>query len=180
MIVKLGPCRLELVQGDITQQHVDAIVNAANPQLAGGGGVDGAIHGAGGPSIMQETSRQYPEGCATGSAVATTAGLLPAKYVFHAVGPVWKGGRQGEPEQLAMACRACLQLAVKHNCSSVAFPALSAGAYGYPLDLAAANLIKTTMDFVRWHQKPALVRFVLFDQGVFGAFARAVDDVVPR
>ncbi|HQX50243.1 MAG TPA: macro domain-containing protein [Planctomycetaceae bacterium] len=180
MIVNLGPCRLELIQGDITQQHVDAIVNAANAQLAGGGGVDGAIHAAGGPSIMEETCEQYPDGCATGNAVSTTAGNLPAKFVFHAVGPIWRGGRQGEPEQLAMACRSCLQLAVKHNCSSVAFPALSAGAYGYPLDLAAANLIKTTMDFVRWHQKPPLVRFVLFDQGSFGAFARAVEAVVPR
>ena len=180
MIVKLGPCRLELIQGDITQQHVDAIVNAANAQLIGGGGVDGAVHEAGGSSIMQETHQLYPEGCATGSAVATTAGNLPAKFVLHAVGPVWKGGRQGEPEQLAMACRACLELAVKHHCSTVAFPALSAGAYGYPIDLAAANLIKTTMDFVRWHQKPSVVRFVLFDQGAFGAFARAVEDVVPR
>lgn len=180
MIVKLGPCRLELIQGDITQQHVDAIVNAANAALAGGGGVDGAIHDAGGPSIMKETAEKYPEGCPTGSAVATAAGDLPSNFVFHAVGPIWKGGRQGEPEQLAMACRACLQLAVKHNCSSVAFPALSAGAYGYPIDLAAANLVKTTMDFVRWHQKPSVVKFVLFDQGAFGAFARAVEEVVPR
>jgi O-acetyl-ADP-ribose deacetylase (regulator of RNase III) len=180
MIVKLGTCRLELVQGDITQQHVDAIVNAANSALAGGGGVDGAIHAAGGPTIMQETTGKYPEGCATGNAVATAAGNLPSTYVFHAVGPIWKGGRKGEPEQLALACRACLQLAVKHSCSSVAFPALSAGAYGYPIDLAAANLVKTTMDFVRWHKKPAVVKFVLFDQGAFGAFARAVEEIVPR
>ena len=180
MIVKLGPCRLELIQGDITQQHVDAIVNAANAALAGGGGVDGAIHVSGGPSIMKETSQKYPEGCATGNAVVTTAGDLPAKFVFHAVGPTWKGGRHGEPEQLAMACRACLQLAVQHNCASIAFPALSSGAYGYPVDLAAANLIKTTMDFVRWHKKPSIVRFVLFDSGAFGAFARAVEEVVPR
>ena len=180
MIVKLGPCRLELIQGDITQQHVDGIVNAANAALSGGGGVDGAIHAAGGPKIMQETNEKYPEGCPTGGAVMTSAGDLPAKYIFHAVGPIWKGGRKGEPEQLALACRACLQLAVQHNCSSVAFPALSAGAYGYPIDLAAANLVKTTMDFVRWHQKPAVVKFVLFNQGTFGAFARAVEDVVPR
>ncbi len=180
MIVNLGPCRMELIQGDITRQHVDAIVNAANSQLAGGGGVDGAIHQAGGSAIMRETCEKYPEGCATGNAVPTTAGDLPAKHVFHAVGPIWRGGRQGEAEQLASACRACLQLAVKLNCGSIAFPALSAGAYGYPLDLAAANLIKTSMDFVRWHQKPALVRFVLFNQGVFGAFARAAEEIVPR
>jgi O-acetyl-ADP-ribose deacetylase (regulator of RNase III) len=180
MIVKLGPCRMELVQGDITQQHVDAIVNAANSALAAGSGVDGAIHSVGGPSIMQETQEKYPEGCATGNAVATAAGDLPAKYVFHAVGPIWRGGRQGEAEQLALACRACLKLAVELNCNTIAIPALSAGAYGYPLDLAAANLVKTTMDFVRWHQKPSTVRFVLFDQGAFGAFARAVEEVVPR
>ena len=180
MIVKLGPCRLELVQGDITQQHVDAIVNAANSSLAGGGGVDGAIHSAGGPAIMQETTQSFPEGCPTGSAVMSGAGNLPAKYIFHAVGPVWKGGRQGEAELLASACRACLKLAVQHQCNSIAFPALSAGAYGYPLDLAAANLVKTTMDFVRWHQNPTMVRFVLFDQGAFGAFARAVEEVVPK
>ena len=180
MIVTLGPCRLELVQGDIVQQHVDAIVNAANSQLAGGSGVDGAIHESGGSAIMKETQEKYPEGCATGNAVASTAGDLPSKYVFHAVGPVWRGGRHGEAEQLASACRACLQLAVKLNCHSIAFPALSAGAYGYPLDLAAANLVKTSMDFVRWHQKPALVRFVLFDQGAFGAFAHAVEEIVPR
>lgn len=180
MIVKLGPCRMELVQGDITQQHVDAIVNAANSALAGGGGVDGAIHNAGGPTIMQETAEKYPEGCPTGSAVMTGAGNLPAKYLFHAVGPIWKGGRQGEAEQLASACRACLKLAVQQQCSSIAFPALSAGAYGYPLDLAAANLVKTTMDFVRWHQNPTMVRFVLFDQGAYGAFARAVEEVVTK
>ena len=180
MLVKLGPCRLELIQGDITQQHVDAIVNAANHMLAGGGGVDGAIHAAGGPTIMRDTDEKYPEGCPIGSAVSSIAGDLPARYVFHAVGPNWRGGRQGEAEQLASACRACLKLAVELNCSSIAFPALSAGAYGYPLDLAAANLIKTTMDFVRWHQKPAVVQFVLFDQGAFGAFARAVEEVVPR
>ena len=180
MIVKLGPCRLELVQGDITRQHVDAIVNAANSKLAGGGGVDAAIHQAGGPEILRETAEKYPEGCATGNAVVTSAGNLSARFVFHAVGPIWKGGRHGEPEQLASACRACLFHAVERKCESIAFPAISAGTYGYPLDLAANNLIKTTMDFVRWHQQPSLVRFVLFDQGTWGAFARAVEEVVPR
>lgn len=180
MIVNLGACRLELVHGDVTQQHVDAIVNAANSQLSGGGGVDGAIHAVGGTAIMKETREKFPEGCGTGSAVPTTAGHLPAKYVFHAVGPIWRGGRQGEAEKLASACRACLQLATKLNCNTIAFPALSTGAHGYPLDLAAANLIKTTMDFVRWHQQPGTVRFVLFDQGAFAAFARAVEEIVPR
>lgn len=171
---------MELVQGDISKQQVDAIVNAANSMLAGGRGVDGAIHAAGGPAIMQETREKYPEGCPTGSAVPTAAGNLSARFVFHAVGPIWKGGLKGEPEQLAMACRACLKLAVQHRCDSIAMPALSAGAYGYPLELAAANLVKTTMDFVRWHHKPSLVRFVLFDDNAFAAFEKAIQDVVAR
>lgn len=179
MLVKLGLCQLELVQGDITKQQVDAIVNAANSALAGGGGVDGAIHKAAGPEILQETARLFPDGCPTGSSVVTSAGQLSARWIFHAVGPVWQGGRQGEPEQLASACRSCLFHAKELGCSSIAFPALSAGAFGYPLDLAANNLIKTTMDFVRWHQAPKLVRFVLFDAGAWGAFARAVEEVVP-
>src|SRR2546423_1177395 len=107
---------IELVQGDITRQEVNAIVNAANSRLAGGGGVDGAIHRRGGPSIMQETSERYPDGCATGSAVITSAGNLPAKHVIHAVGPVWSGGERGEAELLAAAFRRSLQLAVKHRC----------------------------------------------------------------
>lgn len=180
MLVKLGNSRLELLQGDITRQHVDAIVNAANSALAGGGGVDGAIHRAGGPEILRETAEKYPEGCPPGSAVVTGAGQLSAKYIFHAVGPIWRGGRSGEPEQLAAACRACLFHAVRLGCESIAFPAISTGAYGYPLDLAANNLIKTTMDFVRWHHQPQLVRFVLFNEGSWGAFARAVEEVVPR
>ena len=103
MMIKLGNCRMELVQGDITRQQVDAIVNAANSQLSGGGGVDGAIHRAGGPDILQETSEKYPAGCPAGSAVVSGAGQLSAKYIFHAVGPIWRGGRHGEPEQQCAA-----------------------------------------------------------------------------
>ena len=114
MIVQFGACRLELVQGDITQQDVDAIVNAANSRLAGGGGVDGAIHRAAGPTLMQETRQKYPEGCATGSAVATSAGNLNAKHVFHAVGPVWRGGQNKEDLLLVAAYRTCLDLVVAH------------------------------------------------------------------
>lgn len=179
MIIAIGKCRLELVQGDITAQQVDAIANAANSALAGGGGVDGAIHHAGGPEIMQELRQNFPEGCPTGSAVATKAGRLSAKYVFHAVGPNWRGGRDGEPELLAAAYRACLKLAVDKRCSSIAFPAISTGVYGYPIDLAAAVALKATIDFMKWHKAPELVRFVLFGAGTLGAFTRMTDELVP-
>jgi O-acetyl-ADP-ribose deacetylase (regulator of RNase III) len=177
MHISFGPSRLELVQGDITLQAVDAIVNAANARLAGGGGVDGAIHRAGGPAILEETRRRFPDGCPTGSAVATTAGSLPARYVFHAVGPVWQGGRCGEPELLATSCRACLKLAVELKCDRIALPAISTGAYGYPVHLAAANLLKTSLDFIRWHQRPALVRFVLFDESSLAVFSQALKEI---
>src|SRR6478736_8906100 len=114
----IGNSVIELVQGDITLQAVDAIVNAANSRLAGGGGVDGAIHRRGGPTIMQETDKRYPDGCPTGSAVITSAGDLAAKYVIHAVGPVWSGGQRGEAELLAAAFRRSLELAVEHGCTS--------------------------------------------------------------
>ena len=141
--------QFELVQGDVTQQSVDAIVNAANSQLAGGGGVDGAIHRAGGPEIMNETRRQYPQGCPTGSAVISSAGDLDANYVIHAVGPVWRGGQHDEARLLAGAYRRCLELAVEHDCDSVAFPSLSTGAYGYPLDQAAQVAIGSSIRFLQ-------------------------------
>lgn len=177
MFAYFGECRLELVQGNITLQQIDAIVNAANSQLAGGGGVDGAIHRAGGPSIMRETDEKYPQGCPTGSAVATSAGNLPAKFVFHAVGPVWRGGGKGEPELLASAYRRCLELAVEHNCEGIAFPAISTGVYSYPKDLAAETALGVARAFVAEARKPSLVRFVLFDGGTFGAFARVLEDL---
>jgi O-acetyl-ADP-ribose deacetylase (regulator of RNase III) len=169
-------CQLELVQGDITDQEVDAIVNAANSRLAGGGGVDGAIHRRGGSEIMAETQQRYPDGCPTGSAVLSTAGHLPAKYVVHAVGPVWHGGEQGEPEQLASAYWSSLEQAVAHRCGSVAFPSLSTGAYGYPLDQASRIALRTTVDFLRQHQVPPLVRFVLFGQDAWDAFRDALSE----
>ncbi len=170
---------LELVEGDITQQSVDAIVNAANSRLAGGGGVDGAIHHRGGPSIMQETDCLYPDGCPTGSAVISGAGRLPAKYVMHAVGPVWGGGRRGEADLLADAHRRCLELAVEHDCRSIAFPAISTGVYGYPLDQAARVAIQTAMAFLQQHGKPELVRFVLFGRSAYEAFAAALKELAP-
>lgn len=175
MQISIGPCQLDVVQGDITQQSTDAIVNAANSRLAGGGGVDGAIHRAGGPSIMAETRQKYPQGCPTGEAVITGAGQLPVRHVIHTVGPIWSGGRQGEPDLLASAYRRSLEIAVENNCQSVAFPSLSTGAYGYPLDLAAQIALRTVMAFLQQHEQPAWVRFVLFDQGALATFEQTLE-----
>ncbi|MCX7423314.1 MAG: O-acetyl-ADP-ribose deacetylase [Planctomycetia bacterium] len=175
MLVQFGTCRLELVQGDITRQEVDAIVNAANSRLAGGGGVDGAIHRAAGPTLMAETRTQHPDGCPTGSAVAASGGLLRAKFVFHAVGPIWRGGVSGEVELLKSAYRRCLELAVEHSCHSIAFPAISTGVYGYPIDLAAESSLSVAREFLLTKKQPNLVRFVLFDGGAFGAYARVLE-----
>jgi O-acetyl-ADP-ribose deacetylase len=168
---------LELQQGDIALQQVDAIVNAANSRLAGGGGVDGAIHRRGGPEIMRDTDARYPEGCPIGSAVISTAGKLAAKHVIHAVGPVWSGGQRGEAEQLAGAYRRSLELAIDNGCRSIALPALSTGAYRYPMDQAARIALSTSIDFLRQHGRPELVRFVLFDAGAYRAFAAALDEL---
>jgi O-acetyl-ADP-ribose deacetylase (regulator of RNase III) len=174
MEINIGSCKLDLVHGDITQQSTDAMVNAANRHLAGGGGVDGAIHRGGGPSIMAETREKYPQGCPTGEAVITGAGQLPARYVIHTVGPIWRGGKQGEPDLLASAYRRSLEVAVDHHCQSVAFPSLSTGAYGYPLDLAARIALRTVMAFLQERQQPAWVRFVLFDQGTLDTFVQTL------
>lgn len=174
----VGHGTIELVEGDITQQSVDAIVNAANSRLAGGGGVDGAIHRRGGPMIMEETKRLYPQGCPTGSAVITVAGALPAKFVIHAVGPIRGGGNSGEPEQLASAYRQSLELAAEHQCQSVAMPALSTGAYGYPMDLACRTALATTKEFFEKQTSVKVVRFVLFGAGPYGAFSAALEELV--
>ncbi|WP_437226615.1 macro domain-containing protein [Planctomicrobium sp. SH661] len=170
---------LELTQGDITRQQVDAIVNAANSQLAVGGGVDGAIHRAGGPSILEELSRQYPQGCPVGSAVPSGGGDLSARWVFHAVGPRWQGGRQGEPEQLKSAYQTCLELAVEHNCRSIAFPAISTGIYGYPVDRAAMVSLSSVIEFLKQLETSLHVRFVLFGPGAYGAFSRVLEELLP-
>lgn len=174
MKVKIGKCIIELAQGDITDQTTDAVVNAANSRLAGGGGVDGAIHRRGGPQIMEETRKLYPDGCPTGSAVISSAGNLPARYVIHAVGPIYRDGRSREAELLASAYRRSLELAREHECRSVAFPALSAGAYGYPLPQAAAVAVETVGEFLRNHGAPELVRFVLFGETAYRAFEAAL------
>ncbi len=172
--VQIKDARLELHEGDVTKQHVDAIVNAANARLAGGGGVDGAIHRRGGPGILEATRRLFPEGCPTGSAVITTAGELPAKYVIHAVGPVWRGGDQHEADLLADAYSACLGLAVQHECESLAIPALSTGAYHFPLEQAAQIAVRTILEFLTRHGRPKLVRLVLWDDVTLNVFSRVL------
>ena len=159
--------RIRLVEGDITAQRVDAIVNAANSTLLGGGGVDGAIHRAGGAAILEEC--RLLGGCATGDAKATTAGRLPARWVIHTVGPVWHGGDAGEPELLASCHRRALEVARELGARSVAFPAISCGLYGYPVDQAA----RIAVDAVADHQFD-VVRFVLFNDAAYDAFARAL------
>jgi len=180
MKVQFGNHQVELAQGDITKQTVDAIVNAANSALAGGGGVDGAIHRTGGPSLMEETRRRYPHGCPTGDAVPTAAGKLSAKFVFHAVGPVWHGGHRGEPELLRSCYRRCLELALENDCRSIAFPAISTGVYGYPIDLAATAALDEIREFLAKYQDGAAltVRLVLFDAGAYAAFARVLETMV--
>ena len=180
MIVEFGGHRLQLVQGDITQQQVEVIVNAANTDLAGGGGVDGAIHRAAGPAVMAETGQRYPEGCPTGDCVETSAGQLSARFLRHAVGPIWKGGHRGDPELLRSAYRNCLNRAEQLECRSMAFPALSTGAYGYPIDLAAETTLGEIRQFLsEVRPSPAWdIRLVLFDRGAYAAFARVLETMV--
>ena len=166
---------IELVQGDITQEEVDAIVNAANSALEGGGGVDGAIHRAGGPAIMDELRQRY-KGCPTGSAVITTAGKLKARYVIHAVGPRWRGGKKGEAELLASAYRKSLELAKEHLCKTISFPAISTGIYGYPLEEAAKISLQTVTDFLKKHAVFQKIRFVLFDEKALKIFQKELMD----
>jgi O-acetyl-ADP-ribose deacetylase (regulator of RNase III) len=161
--VNIGSSVLELVKGDITSEATDAIVNAANSGLRGGGGVDGAIHSVGGPEIMAECRKIG--GCPTGGAVLTTGGKLKAKYVIHAVGPVYRGGTKGEEELLAGAYRTSLEIASKENISSIAFPSISTGAYGYPIREASRVALKTVIDYIDGHPEIELVRFVLFSDG---------------
>ena len=169
---------LQLMKGDITKVPVDAIANAANSQLAGGGGVDGAIHAAGGPSIMQELDliRAATGGCPTGSAVATTAGMLPAKYVVHAVGPIYRDGSSGEADLLASAYKSCLKLAEDKLIGYMSFPSISTGIYGYPLEQAAPIAIRTVAGHMNEPgNKLQRVVFVLFDERTHAAYAKALD-----
>ena len=170
---KIGGCLLTLVQGDITRQEVDAIVNAANTSLLGGGGVDGAIHRAGGPSILEECEaiRESHGECPTGEAVVTSAGKLQARYVIHTVGPVWKGGMAGEETLLRNAYRNSLQRAVEKKARTIAFPSISTGVYGFPIERASKIAIETVTEFIRTHADLHQVRFVVFSQHDFQVYA---------
>jgi O-acetyl-ADP-ribose deacetylase (regulator of RNase III) len=172
MEVKFGETSFFLEEGDITRQETEAIVNAANSRLAGGGGVDGAIHRAGGPAIMEEC-RKIGE-CPTGQAVITTGGNLKARYVIHTVGPIYRDGLRGEEKQLARAYRESLKLAQKKGIRSLAFPSLSTGAYGYPLDEAAAIALKTVVGFIRENPVFDRVGFVLFGPSSYQAYEKAL------
>ena len=171
-----GPA-IELVQGDITQIPADAIVNAANSSLAGGGGVDGAIHRAGGPAVMADLERRYGRDryCPTGSAVVSAAGALPATWVIHAVGPIWRGGATGEPEFLASAYRASFRLAAEVGATSVSYPSISTGVYAYPLRDAARIAIDTVRDLLE--TEPGSIQrvtFVLFSRDTYDVFEAAL------
>ena len=176
MTAKINQTTLALVRGDITRERVDAIANAANEGLMGGGGVDGAIHRAGGPAIAVECSaiRAKQGGCPTGQAVITTGGNLPAKYVIHTVGPIWRGGDAGEPELLASCYRESLRLAVEHNIKTIAFPSISTGVYGYPVAQAAVIALSAVKQFLEVHDGLDEVRFVLFDDVTYGAYENAL------
>jgi O-acetyl-ADP-ribose deacetylase (regulator of RNase III) len=166
---------LEIVQGDITQQDTEAIGNAANSALAGGGGVDGAIHRAGGPALMSELRAKY-KGCPTGSAVITGGGNLKAKYVIHAVGPRYSGSPK-DRELLSSAYRKSLELCTLNKISSVAFPSISTGIYGYPVEEASRIALKTVMDYLKEHPDIKLVRFVLFDSKTFDAYKESLKEI---
>ncbi len=179
IIKTINQAMLYIIQGDITRQTTDAIVNAANSSLMGGGGVDGAIHRAGGPAILEEckqiVSRQGR--LPTGKAVITTGGNLKTKHVIHTVGPIWHGGSQGEAELLASAYRESLKLAAENNLSSISFPSISTGAYGYPVDEASRVALKTVTSFLSETTSIKEVVFVLFDVRTLDTYASALQKI---
>ncbi|HEY97865.1 MAG TPA: O-acetyl-ADP-ribose deacetylase [Dehalococcoidia bacterium] len=171
--------RISIVKGDITKMTTDAIVNAANSGLMGGGGVDGAIHRAGGPAILEEckkiVSRQGR--LPTGQAVITTGDRMKTRHVVHTVGPIWRGGDQGEPDLLASAYRESLKLAAENNISSIAFPSISTGVYGYPVEEASRIAVKTVASFLREPSSIKEVIFVLFNAEAYDAYASALEEL---
>jgi len=162
--------RIKIVKGDITKQKVDAIVNAANNSLLGGGGVDGAIHRAAGPELLEECKKL--NGCATGEAKITRGYRLPAKYVIHTVGPIWRGGNNEEDEYLAMCYENCFRLAEKYNIKTIAFPAISTGAYGFPLERATKIAITQTKKFLENNTSIEKVIFVCFDERTYECYKK--------
>ena len=164
--------RLQTVLGDITKQSVDAIVNAANCSLLGGGGVDGAIHRAAGPELLAEC--RMPHGCETGQAKITKGYKLPAKHVIHTPGPVWHGGNKGEAELLTSCYRSCLELASENGCRTVDFPSISTGVYHFPLDKAAAIACRTIKEYLKAHPEIERVRMVCFDERTKAAYDSAI------
>jgi O-acetyl-ADP-ribose deacetylase (regulator of RNase III) len=164
---------IEIIEGDITKQHVDAIANAANRSLLGGGGVDGAIHMAAGPGLLAEC--RTLNGCETGKAKITKGYKLPSKYVLHTPGPVWHGGNKGEPELLAGCYRSCLELASEYGCKTVDFPSISTGIYGYPLNEAAPIAISTIKAYLDGHPEIERVRMVCFDSRTKADYDAALD-----
>jgi len=179
--VKINQTKLSIIQGDITRQATDAIVNAANSGLMGGGGVDGAIHRAGGPAILEECKQIVARQghLPTGKAVITTGGNLRAKHVIHTVGPIWQGGDKGEAALLESAYRESLKLATERNLTSISFPSISTGAYGYPVAEAARAAIKAAVSFLTEQvTSPKEVVFVLFDSRTYEAYASVLEEVV--
>lgn len=177
MKVKIHNVVLELIKGDITEEPTDAIVNAANSRLAGGGGVDGAIHRAGGPEIMAECGKIGS--CPTGSAVITTGGRLKARHVIHTVGPIYRDGKHKEPELLKSAYESSLNLAHEKGLTSVSFPSISTGVYGYPIDEAANIALKSVIASLKSDKGIRLVRFVLFSEDALKAYERALKGLIP-
>lgn len=179
MEFRVGDSVIRLVQGDITRQQVDVVVNAANSSLMGGGGVDGAIHRAGGPSILAECKKIVAERgrLPAGDAVITTAGEMPARRVIHTVGPVWRGGRSGEAEVLASAYRSSLDVAESEGLASVAFPSISTGAYGYPVEAAAEVALRAVSERLATCRSVREVYFVLYDDRTYEAYRRAMEEI---
>jgi O-acetyl-ADP-ribose deacetylase (regulator of RNase III) len=172
---KVGKATVRLVKGDITEIETDAIVNAANSSLMGGGGVDGAIHRKGGPKILEECKRiratEWPKGLPTGKAVITSAGNLKAKHVIHTVGPIWRGGNRGEPELLAQAYQNSLRLTVAEGLKTVAFPSISTGAYGYPIEQACRVALEAVKEFLEKEDRLDEVVFVLFSESALEVYS---------
>lgn len=174
-MIETTPVRMEIAQGDITRQSVDAIVNAANNSLLGGGGVDGAIHRAAGPSLLAECRRLG--GCATGDAKITSGYSLPAKWVIHTVGPIWQGGAQGEDELLARCYRSCLNLAEQHDVRTLAFPSISTGAYGFPIERASRIALAEIKHFLEQNASLERVTVVCFSASDRQTYERALAEL---